>query len=246
MIAIDLIPAEARQSFEEFHASDLFAGVKAFQGIPEDQRFLAITKLVSLPRQFSCPYVYSAVNIQALQRSPMRSASWMDTGFSMCACAIDDFLSSEWMRMVRLPRDEAGWRRILGDRLSLYILDETNKDDMGRIRASYRALREKAAKALTPMPEPEQPMFDADGPIQAQGFSVNYRLRFGVDDVFFGKSSDSVGLQIADVCNWVMWRKLDQGIEDNWYRILMAGRVICAKPEPEWSQLKHYLRAHDE
>jgi hypothetical protein len=66
-----------------------------------------------------------------------------------------------------------------------------------------------------------------------------------MDDLFFGDSSHSVGLQVADCLNYVMWRYLTDGIEDKFSKALLANRVIVAKPEPEWSQYQQIFRSHE-
>jgi hypothetical protein len=64
--------------------------------------------------------------------------------------------------------------------------------------------------------------------------------------MFFGDSADSTGLQVADACNYVMWRRLAEGIQDEFFDHLMTWHVLCAKPQPEWSLYRQLFLAHDE
>jgi hypothetical protein len=107
--------------------------------------------------------------------------------------------------------------------LSLLIVDECDAAIKGHIRRSFRQMRQQLRMPLT-----------------------QNRLSHTVDDLFFGSSVCSVGLQVADACNYVMWRRLAENIEDDFFMELMKGQVICAKPQPEWSQFRQWFRAHDE
>jgi Protein of unknown function (DUF3800) len=58
------------------------------------------------------------------------------------------------------------------------------------------------------------------------------------DDMYFGDSRDSIGIQIADLCNCFVARRLKiRGNSDKFYNIF-SERVICSKAEPEWSQFR--------
>ena len=59
------------------------------------------------------------------------------------------------------------------------------------------------------------------------------------DDMYFGDSRDSVGIQIADLCNYFVARKLKMRMVDteNFYDIF-SERVVCSKAEPEWTQFR--------
>lgn len=58
------------------------------------------------------------------------------------------------------------------------------------------------------------------------------------DDMYFGDSRDSVGIQIADLCNYFIARKLKiRGDSERFYNIF-SDRVVCSKVEPEWTQFR--------
>jgi hypothetical protein len=233
-IARDLIPSEKLELFEEFHASDLFVGSGVFAGIPEPKRHGALRELILLRNHFGITYVYSAVDTNELNKSPMRSASWIDSAFFMVACAIDELITGEHRDVMRaLGASKVAPQSIPRSPLILMIVDEPGQQaDKNRIRSSYRSIRRPLAHALEPT-----------GRVPAE-FRLSNRLSAPVDQVLFGNSADSIGLQIADACNWVMWRHLT-GEEDEFFEELNKGRNICAKPEPEWTRYRHLFRAHD-
>jgi hypothetical protein len=59
------------------------------------------------------------------------------------------------------------------------------------------------------------------------------------DDMYFGDSRDSVGIQIADLCNYFAARKLKLRMTDSqdFYEIF-SERIVCSKAEPEWTQFR--------
>jgi hypothetical protein len=61
--------------------------------------------------------------------------------------------------------------------------------------------------------------------------------------MYFGDSKDSIGLQMADICNYFMMRKL-RGEDDGEFFDTLQGRAICAMPDPEFAQCKEWLLTH--
>jgi hypothetical protein len=202
----------------EFHASDLFRGEGEFKDIPESDRHKALLHLLRVVGNLNLPYIYSAIDKHRLSRTPTGSANVHDVAFRMVAAALEDFLVSQ------IPVNSA---QGIEYPLCLLIVDDCDRAPKEYIKKSFRQMR--------------QPM---RMPLDSTGWSNN-RLSHSVDDLFFGDSSGSVGLQVADVCNYVMWRRLAENIEDEFFAELMKGQVICAKPEPEWSAYRHLFRAHD-
>jgi hypothetical protein len=233
-IARELIPPERLERFEEFHASDLFLGVKPFDGIPEEKRYGALRELIQLRNHWGIAYVYSAVDTNELSKSPMRSASWIDSAFFMVACAIDEFIMGDYRQSMRaLVESGLPPRSIPESPLNLMIVDEQGQQaDASRIRSSFRSIRRPLVHALEPT-----------GRVPTE-FRLLNRLQAPVDQVLFGNSADSIGLQMADACNWVMWKHLT-GEETLFFDDLKRGRIVCAQPEPEWTRYRHLFRSHE-
>jgi hypothetical protein len=233
LIAVELVPPERREDFE-FHASDLFAGTGVFKDVDEEKRRGALLRLAELPVLMAAPYVYSAVDMRRLQKGPARSASWVDMAFFMCACGADaivsEYIAADIQRTLADPNKAIGVDR----RLNLMIIDEPESEkDKGRIRSGFRSMRQRLVRVM-------QQQAGTEGV-----YTWEHRLQNSLDDLFFGSSADSIGLQVADVANWIMWRRLCDGIEDEFYEALMKGRVVCAKPEPEWTEFRHLYCTHE-
>ena len=230
---------QLKPGLSEFHASDLFKGVGEFEDVSEEARFDAIRNLLHFRGGLGIPYIYSAVDVPALQRSVTKSASWLDVAFHMCVCSIDEWLWSGHMKALGIITDRLESNREFSMPempVSLMVVDdpEQGERDKGKLRRTFRDMRLPLSNAMEPMADSNQ-------------FIITNRLRVPVDDMYFGSSADSIGLQIADLCNWIMWRHLsgnDPG--QGFYDLLVGGKTMCAKPEPEWSRNRYLLKAHDE
>jgi hypothetical protein len=71
------------------------------------------------------------------------------------------------------------------------------------------------------------------------------RLWHAHDDLYFGDSKESVGLQMADLCNYFVWRHLCGKEDDQGFYKMFAEQIICAKAEPEWAAIKDMARCAD-
>jgi hypothetical protein len=205
------------EHFEEFHADELYWGRGAFEGIEEAKRFDAIRVLLTAVKLDNLPYIYAAVDRSKLAKSPMASANPMDVAFRVCALGVE-----EWARSMH-PQHPGAVQIDYRDSY-LFIVDDTNDGNLKKqLRTSYRALR--SARPLIPPHE--------------------NRLWHAHDDMYFGDSRDSIGIQMADLCNYFMWRRLMNKDGSEEFYNMFAEQAICATPEPEWSRYRDLFKSHD-
>jgi hypothetical protein len=124
-----LIPEDKKESFERFHAHELYCGEGPFSGLDDRDRFDAILKLLEVVGSGDAgspplPFVYSAIDKKGLEKSPFRSALATDVAFGMSALGVE-----EWML------------ENASDGLCLFLLDEANDKVKKELQASFRALR---------------------------------------------------------------------------------------------------------
>jgi hypothetical protein len=211
-----LIPADRHERFEEFHARDLFLGLGTFEGIAELQRFDAIALLLAVVQNNNIPFVYGAVDRRVLAQSIMSSADPRDIAFQMCALGVEQWFRDKSENETQLfPRN-----------VCLLIADEPAASDVElrvQLKKTFRKLRVK----LRP-------------PIKS--VYSHHRLWHVLDDMYWGDSKESVGIQVADLCCYFVARHLTSpdAASEKFYNLISA-QVICAKPEPEWTQYKHVL-----
>lgn len=213
-----IIPLEQiEDKFKEFHAAELYNGEGPFEGIDETKRFDAIRVLLAAMKHESLPYIYTAIDRKQLSRSPLGSANPTDSAFRLCALGVED-----WARAQHTHHP--GIIRVDPKDLCLFIADDTaDRPLKEQLRRSYRSLR-----CAHPYVAPS-----------------DNRLWHAHDDLYFGDSRDSVGIQLADLCSYFMWRRLLKKEFPKEFYDMFAPNAICAKPEPEWSTYSELFWAHD-
>jgi hypothetical protein len=192
------IPEERLETFEEFHAWQLYGGYEVFDGIPRDRRYRVIEDLLALVDSFKMPVVYGAVDVRKLQQKSYASAMPVDIAFRLCLNGINNYI-----------RESKGG---LGTEPALLILDNSKeKDRNNRLRQTFRELR----KQMRP------PDFDPG-------------LEHIHDDMYFGDSKDSIGIQLADLCSYFIGKHLEGGDADaeNFYQMIEK-QIVFRKVEPE-------------
>jgi len=210
---------EIDQNFHEFHASQLYLGLGPFEGVDEEKRFTAIRVLLLALRNYKAAYIYAAVDRQKLKQSLAGSARPLDFAFRMCALGIEDWARNQHGYVPDIIQINYHDQYLL-------MLDD-NKADKGDLKAqlrdSYRTLR-------------------ASHPYS--GGKKENRLWHAHDAMYFGDSRDSVGIQMADLCNYFMCCHLQgiKGIEE--FYNMLEPHTICAMPQPEWSQFRDFMVTH--
>ncbi len=207
---------EIETKFKEFHASELYLGLGAFEGIEQKKRFDAMRLLLMAMEHQKLPYIYAAVDRKEFAKSHA-GARPLDFAFRVCALGIED-----WARNQHPQRP--GAIQIDYNDQYLFILDDTtNADVKKQLRASYRLLR-----APRPYTSPK-----------------DNRLWHAHDEMYFGDSRDSIGIQMADVCNYFMLQHLLKREGSKEFYEMFAQQAVCAMPEPEWATFSGVLVAHD-
>jgi hypothetical protein len=113
------------ESFEEFHATELFCGRGVFQGIPQEKRFDAIRFILETVANQKLPIMYGAVNRALLEFTPFASAKPLDIAFRGCALGINGWLEGQE-----------------GGEMCLLIMDEgADKSAKADIRKAFKQLR---------------------------------------------------------------------------------------------------------
>jgi hypothetical protein len=206
-IAEDLLPEERKERFEEFHASELYGGYGVFEGIDQGARFEAIRRLLGLFRIFDLSVIYGAVNMEHLRATPYGSADPADIAFRTCLKGVDSWVDKRIEARALVAADDKPregeidpiFRPLLDgflEELVLVVVDECDPKMKSTLQKSFRQFRGDR-KARTDM---------AITPFH--------------DDMYFGGSRYSIGIQLADLCSYFICRHLqgDESVEGfyNW------------------------------
>jgi hypothetical protein len=208
-----ILPLDKIDDFKEFHACELYRGTGPFEGMDESKRFTAIQVLLTAVKVQKLAYVYAAADRKSFSLSPFGSGKPLNSAFHMCLLGVEDWATANHPNPPGPPPYEKVKRLDWKDTV-LYILDESDdKNQKDQFRNTYRTLRSKH-----PWVPPHE-----------------NRLWHAHDHMFLADSKDCVGIQIVDLCNYFLKRRLaGEPDPQNFYEIFRE-QVICAKPEPEWT-----------
>lgn len=197
------VPEDLRSKFE-FHASDLFHGKPPFDKIARDEAFSIISKCAGMIADAPLPIVYGAVDLRKQRGGLYATASPVDVAFRLCLPEIN-----RWFETRGLGREDFG----------IIIADNTkNSHHKTQMQEAFRAHRRRAKPV------------EREGEISA---IERGRLKYIHDDMYFGDSAYSAGIQIADIACFIVLRHL-QGKQDteSLYRKIEKA-IFSAKVEPQ-------------
>lgn len=196
----EVVPPEKLESFVEFHGCELFGGYGIFEGIEDGKRHHAITRLLTLLRDYKLPVISAAVNVPLLKTKVYASANPIDIAFRHCLKGID-----EWIGTGRQKQQEE---------TGLVIVDDTtDKEIKSAMQESFRQLR-----------KPIRPPHWTPG-----------ALWYLHDDLYFGSSKYSVGIQLADLCSFFIAKHLEGQSNGEEFYGLIHNEIAFSKIEPESS-----------
>ena len=193
-----LVPPEKSEEFKEFHACELYGGHGVFASIPQEKRFDAIEKLLGLLAfAGGLPVVYGAVDIQKEKKEIYGSADPLDIAFRICMKEVYEWVRVRSMRL-DFQKDEEAAIQVWLQELVILIVDDCEPKHRNMLQSSFRTLRHPAP-------------FSGEAP-------ASQRLPHFHDDMFFGDSRFSVGIQLADLCSYFIARHLEGDKEiDHFY-----------------------------
>lgn len=208
-----LMGEENLEKFEEFHACELYGGHGAFQGIEQERRFGAIRYLLGMLTKMDLTVVYGAVDMDALRKDIYGSADPVDVCFRQCFAGIESWADALVQSRVRaeLGNDAANYDMnkmtpILLDgmikSLVILIVDECDGKTKNTLQQSFRNLRPRSQPSLS---------------------SCFH------DDIYFGDSRYSIGIQLADLCSYFIARHLQGDVEIEGFYQMIEPRIYRQK-----------------
>ena len=197
------VPEEMRDAFE-FHASDLWNCRKPFESLTKNQAVNIIQQCFDLIRGTQLPISFGAVDKRKLQQQIYSTANPIDMAFRLCVEGVE---SEMHKRESALDRSGA----VGFSELAVLICDESKAYHYA-IKNAFRQYRRK---------------------IRSLERHNRGRLKHIVDDIFFGDSSDSIGIQIADICGFAIGRHLRQQEDTEYLYEGIKNQIYSAKVFPE-------------
>lgn len=178
----------------------------------QEKRFQAIRIMLNRVRECHIPVIYGAVNKAKVAKTVYGSAELLDVCFRVCIKGVDGWLESQPLKGVG---DGSG--HIVSE-LALVISDDyQDRKIKDQLRKSLRNFRYQL--------RPPTSDFKA-------GTFPETAWRFH-DDMYFGSSKDSMGLQLADLCCYFVFQHLrgDKGSEP--FYDLIKDNIVMSGVEPK-------------
>lgn len=182
MMVERLLPEERWEEVEEFHAYELFGGYGVFEGISREKRLGVVEAFLQILVAHKITIVYGAVDTIKLADKVYGSANPIDICFRLCVSGIE-LWAAQHIRMPATSDPDV----LLQDAQPMVLVvadDFTEKPIKESIRKSFRLLRAKV----------RPPDYDS---------GKTWHLH---DDLYFGNSKDSIGIQLADLCGHIVRR----------------------------------------
>ena len=201
------VPEELWDDFE-FHAADLYHGNHPFEKIGRETALELFSRCASIVESERNPItiVYGAVDTRHLRAGIHATSSPPDVAFRLC-----------------IPEIERWFVEKAPDDIGIIIADDTtNQNHKKHMQASFRAHRCKIKVKVSHMEDGSLKEIEDD----------RGKLAHLHDDMYFGNSRDSIGIQLADIYCWMILRHLE-GKEDTefLYKRIERG-IFSAKVEP--------------
>jgi hypothetical protein len=215
VIRDDLIPVEKLDEFEEFHACELYGGYGVFQGIDQEKRFEAIRQLLGVLGGYRTTVVYGAVNLDELHNKVYASADPLDICFRLCVDNIQGWMYDRIWKQAKAKNNSAeitGGKLLMGgylEELIILIVDDCEPKIKNILLKSFRTLRPRK-----PEKKPSGPLFHFH------------------DDMYFGDSRYSLGIQLADLCSYFIARHLEGDTEIEGFYKMIEPYIEHSKIEP--------------
>jgi hypothetical protein len=191
----DLIPADRIDEFEEFHAAELYGGYGIFKDIDQEKRFEAIRRLLMRLGKASASVIYGAVDLAELQRKVYASAEPLDIAFRACIQGVRKCVNKAIHNSVdfaiagiedpdaKAQAHEDAFKEGFVSQFAILIVDDFPD----------RKTKELLSKSFRSLRGGELSHFH--------------------DDMYFGDSRYSIGIQLADLCSYFIARHLDGDAE---------------------------------
>lgn len=215
-----LIPEDKLEKFEEFHACELYGGYGVFQEIDQEQRFEALRQLLFCLRFGECSVVYGGVNIPVLGQEIYASADPLDISFRICIKGIqqyfDEMIARRTIASIPDGIDSPATLEIVTHslvdgwlhELAILVADDCDKQVKNSLSKSFRTLRSTPSA------------------------TIQNKLHHFHDDMYFGDSRYSIGIQLADVCSYFITRHLDGDSQIQEFYELIEPYIVFSETYP--------------
>lgn len=207
-----------------FHVTEAFVGLAVEQLIPEDklekfEEFHAAELhgghgvFEGIEDGHRYEVIRNLLNVVAVHEFPFVYSAVSRKALSSTAFGSSEAIDIAFRMCARAVEEHMRDRET--DGLCLFIFDDTTDVNLKRrLRATFAALRKR---------------------VRPPNWNDN-TLCHSHDDMYFGDSKYSIGIQLADLCTYFVSRNIKHRSDPENFFEVFRKVSICAKVEPEWSQ----------
>lgn len=210
VVSENVIPPEKQAQFTEFKASEIYGGHGIYQEIPQSVRHGAIAGLLSFLRDTDIMVVYGALNLSELKKQNYASVNPFDVVFRICARGVESWMAKQLeQQFQQYIAEGTPNQHVRFDDKALFIVDESG-ENKALLQQTYRQMRRSYRQA-----------------------DDESELRYVFDDMYFGDSKFSVGIQVADACAYFIGKHVSGNMEAEEIYALIEPHIVYFEIEPK-------------
>jgi len=198
-----IVPEEKQDGFE-FHASELFNGTGTFVGINREQAHRIFELCVDAVQHDNSTIIYSHVDLNTLRKNIFASAVPLDIAFRLCLPEIE-----RWFKE-KAPKDYG--MLICDDTTDRKVKDYLQETFTSKRCPAKSEMHEYGGKTIV---------------VEDRG-----ELDHLHDSMYFGSSKHSRGIQLADVCGYIIKRHNDGCKETEYLYKRLEPLIFSRRDEP--------------
>lgn len=200
----EFVPEDKRDTFE-FHASAMFHGKPPFENLTRDDVLKIFEKCASIVVGAPLQISYGGVNMRNLRGGLYATAKPADVAFRLCLAGLESIL-------VGLEED---------NRKSATGIHALRHEDFGILICDEHKMKDELQKA-----------FRANRRRLKSGSHNRGLLLHLHDDLYFGDSAYSVGIQITDICGFIILRHLENKHDTEYLYKMIEPQIRFGEVQP--------------
>ena len=213
----NVVPEEQWDEFE-FHASHLYYAKPPFDGLGRDKCLQLIETALKWINNANIPIIYGAIDKPKLRKELFRTADPADMSFQIYINGL-----YAWFEKKHFTQSENPRGFLICDDVRTHKGEDSKKEGTDR-RGDIRSVIERAFRRNWKRRE-------------NQGISL-----FLFDDIYFGNSKNSRGLQMADLCVYFIARHLaERSDSEGFYKIIKDQIVFSGTFPAEASIMGEFI-----
>jgi hypothetical protein len=213
----NLVPRDDWESFE-FHAADLFRAKPPFDRLGAEKCGQLLERALGVIKEYNLPVICGSVDKANLKTQLYRTADPADMAFELYLQSLQ-----EWLEKNSTDQFSVARGLLICDDVRLHKQDDSRKDDPER-KGDLRYRIEQAFRRNKTRPI----SISFDNNIEKSA-GIDRFSTYLFDDIYFGDSKNSIGLQLADICVYFVARNLASRSDSRGFYDIIKDQLVLSK-----------------